>query len=178
MHGRACKQYIFRSCKIYFQWCAFRWKSFLHASAKKARETVMGFKLGTLTGRFQVTSCQCQKGDRNSCGFQIGHFDRSFSSDIMAVKGLINNNNNNCLVHCTVFLSLISSLSACTQFSLGSIVRRWTELAVINHSFQYRYGYGQVNIPTIIITVRACQGTVCRVHRATYRFAQRAFTWL
>ena len=90
----------------------------------------------------------------------------------MSVKGLIL-----IIALSTVpfFLSLISPPTVCTQCILGSILRRETELAVINHSFQYRYGYGQVNIRTILITVRACQGIVCRVHRATYRFTQRAF---
>ena len=36
MHGCACKQYIFCSCNIYFQCCAFRWKSF-HVPVQKRR---------------------------------------------------------------------------------------------------------------------------------------------
>ena len=37
MHWRACKQYIFRSYKIYFQCYAFSWKSF-HMPAGKRRQ--------------------------------------------------------------------------------------------------------------------------------------------
>ena len=34
-------------------------------------------------------TCQCEKDDKKAEGFQILHFYWSFSSDIMAVKGLI-----------------------------------------------------------------------------------------
>ena len=34
-------------------------------------------------------TCQCKKEDKKSEGFQILHFYWSFSSDIMAVKGLM-----------------------------------------------------------------------------------------
>ena len=37
MHGRACKQYIFRSCNIYFQFCEFWWRSF-HMHVRKRRQ--------------------------------------------------------------------------------------------------------------------------------------------
>ena len=33
-------------------------------------------------------ACQCEKEDRNSLEFKIWHFYWSFSSDVMAVKGL------------------------------------------------------------------------------------------
>jgi len=61
MHGRGCKQHIFRSHDIYFQCMCFDEDPF---------------------------TCQCKKEDRNSKGFHILHFYWSFSSDIMAVKGL------------------------------------------------------------------------------------------
>ena len=62
MHGRAYKLYIFRSYDIYFQ-CCVSMKIFSHDSAGG-------------------------KEDRNSEGFQILHFYWSFSSVILAVKGL------------------------------------------------------------------------------------------
>jgi len=37
MQGRACKQYIFQSYNVYFQCCAFRWKSF-HMPVRKRRQ--------------------------------------------------------------------------------------------------------------------------------------------
>ena len=61
MHGRGCKQHIFRSYDIYFQCMCFDADPF---------------------------TCQCKKEDRNSKGFHILHFYWSFSSDIVAVKGL------------------------------------------------------------------------------------------
>ena len=33
-------------------------------------------------------TCQCEKEDKKAYGFQILHFYWSFSSDLMAVKGL------------------------------------------------------------------------------------------
>ena len=62
MDGRACKQYIFRSCNT----------STLNA---------LNFDKNPFT-------CQCETEDKNTDGFQILHFYWSFSSDIMAVKGL------------------------------------------------------------------------------------------
>ena len=62
MHGRACKQYIFRS---------YNTSTF----------NAMRFDENRLTR-------QCENEDRNSSGFQISHFYWSFSSDIIAVKGL------------------------------------------------------------------------------------------
>ena len=62
MHRCAYKKCIFHSYNIYFECFVFRWKSFHMTSVKNK--------------------------DRNSDGFQILHFYWSFSSDIMAVKGL------------------------------------------------------------------------------------------
>ena len=58
VHRRACKQYVFRSCDIYFQCYEFWWRSF-HMPVRKRRQ-----------------------------GFQIWHFYGSFSNDIKAVKRL------------------------------------------------------------------------------------------
>ena len=33
-------------------------------------------------------TCQCEKGNKKAEGFQISHFYRSFSNEIMEVKGL------------------------------------------------------------------------------------------
>ena len=62
MHGRTCKQYIFRSSNIYFQFYAFWWRSF-HMQVRKTKI-------------------------KRLYGFQISHFYGSFSDDTMAVKGL------------------------------------------------------------------------------------------
>ena len=62
MDGRAYKQYIFRSC---------------NTSAMNS----LNFDKNSFT-------CQCETEDKNADGFQILHFYWSFSSDIVAVKGL------------------------------------------------------------------------------------------
>ena len=62
MHGRAYKQYIFRS----YDTSTFNAMRFDENSFK----------------------CQCEKEDKEACRFQILHFRWSFSTDIMTVKGL------------------------------------------------------------------------------------------
>ena len=49
MHGRTCKQYIFRSYNIYFQFYAFWWRTFhIHLKKKKKKKRLKGFKFCTL----------------------------------------------------------------------------------------------------------------------------------
>ena len=63
MLGRACKQYVFQSCNVYFSMLCI-WMSILsHASAKK-------------------------KKTKKATGFQVLRFYWSFWNDLMAVKGL------------------------------------------------------------------------------------------
>ena len=62
MQGRACEQYIFWS---------------YNATTFNA----MHFDEDPFT-------CQCEKEDKKAYGLQILHFYWSFSSDLMAVKGL------------------------------------------------------------------------------------------
>ena len=58
MHGRACKQYIFRSYNIYFQCYVFQWKSF-HRPVRKIRQKQLRvLNLAHLLVVFQVTSWQ------------------------------------------------------------------------------------------------------------------------
>ena len=61
MHGRACKQCIFRSYNIYISAIRFDENPF---------------------------TCQCEKEDKKAYGSQISHFYESFLNDIIAVKGL------------------------------------------------------------------------------------------
>ena len=69
LHGHACKQYIFWSYNIYFQCCAFWWKSFHMPVQKKKTETLNGFKFYTFVGCFQVTSWQSRGYTRYMCAF-------------------------------------------------------------------------------------------------------------
>jgi len=62
MQGRASKQYIFRSCNIYFQCYAFSCEN--------------------------PFTCQSKKVAKKVQGFQISHFYGSFSNETMAVMGL------------------------------------------------------------------------------------------
>ena len=57
IHGRACKEYIFRSYNSYFQCFAFSWLSF-HMPVQKKKKRLKGLKFRTIIGRFQVTSWQ------------------------------------------------------------------------------------------------------------------------
>ena len=41
LHGRTCKQYIFRFCKIYFQRYTFGWKSFYVPMQKRRQKGLM-----------------------------------------------------------------------------------------------------------------------------------------
>ena len=63
VHRRACKQYMFLVLEHIYTFSAMRF------------------------GESPFT-CQCEKGGKNAEGFQTSHFYWSFSSDIMAVKGL------------------------------------------------------------------------------------------
>ena len=58
MHGRACKQYTFRSYNIYFQCCTFWWRSFHMPVSRRRQKRLTGFKLCISIGCFQVTSWQ------------------------------------------------------------------------------------------------------------------------
>ena len=61
MNGHTCREYIFRSCNIYFQFqCCVSIKILSHESAKNKTETVKGFKICTFIGRFQVRSWHLQ----------------------------------------------------------------------------------------------------------------------
>ena len=62
MHGRACKQYIFRSYNTSIFNSAFDEDPF---------------------------TCQCEKEDKKAEGFEILHFYGSFSNGSMAVKELM-----------------------------------------------------------------------------------------
>ena len=49
MQGPACKQYIFRSCNIYFECCAFWWKSFhMPVPKKKKKKGLRDFSFALL----------------------------------------------------------------------------------------------------------------------------------
>ena len=53
-------------------------------------------------------TCQCEKEDEKAEGFQMSHFYWSFSSDIMAIKGL----------KCHFMQSHICKVYACLAFNL------------------------------------------------------------
>ena len=58
VHRCACKQYIFQSCNIYFQFCAFWGRSFYMPVWKKKTKRLKSFKFHTFMGWFQMKSWQ------------------------------------------------------------------------------------------------------------------------
>ena len=54
MHRRACKQYIFQSCNIYFQCYTFWWHPFTcQCTKKKKKEMLKGLKFSIFIGCFK-----------------------------------------------------------------------------------------------------------------------------
>ena len=112
MHGRTCKQYIFRSYNIYLQCYAFRWRSF-HMPVWKGRRKVLwvsnfallwvvfkwhhGSEGVNMYGRKTI----CHLIQTNVLLFQLNHINVVFehSSYLLVFSG------NRFRVHCT-FLQL------------------------------------------------------------------------
>ena len=89
-------------------------------------------------------TCQCEKENKNASGFQVLHFCWSFSSDIMAVKGLTGS---------TVFntfnrLQILEDAQLFVSFFLQFLSQ---ELALLQHSELWggdnsRVGWGQAYV--------------------------------